>query len=561
MAKARTSPANEPKEIFSAKIICGDIDSGNGNIVALNAEQAAQYWIKNGDRISLIRRNESFAVDVILLDKFIQANEIWVAQSFLDEHEVMAWDTVLVSFINTNPLSMQAVRKKLFGKKISDEEIDAIIEDIQNNKIPDIVLSYFVATSFFYKSDVHELAYTTKATAYTGDMYRFPWLVAWKYCIGWVPGNETTMIIVPILASLWITVPKTFSKSITSPAASWECVNVLMDIEFDKQEVIRLTDKVWACLVWNQKLNLAPANDRIIKVSAPLGMEPYGRMISSIMAKNYAMWINHCLIDIPMWPTAKVANMSDAKRVARHFEEIGEYLGIKMDVEITEAKQPIWAWVWACLQAREALRILQQHPDRSPDLEEKVIFLASKILLLCDKAKDLQEAGNLAKRQLKNWEAWKKMQDIIEAQNGNPHIHSEDIQLWKFSYDVVAKKDCVVDKVDMKYLNSMVRWLWAPQEYKAWIYLYKKLWDSVKEWEVIYTMYSPSSNKLDLVRDMQQNRDFYTYKIKTNKDKVEKGVEQKKVKAKKSVETKKEEKKQKKSATIVVKQKKEKKSK
>jgi thymidine phosphorylase len=52
--------------------------------------------------------------------------------------------------------------------------------------------------------------------------------------------------------------------------------------------------------VWNEKLNLAPVNDRIIKVSAPLGMEPYARMISSIMAKNYAMGINHCLIDIPM---------------------------------------------------------------------------------------------------------------------------------------------------------------------------------------------------------------------------------------------------------------------
>jgi thymidine phosphorylase len=52
------------------------------------------------------------------------------------------------------------------------------------------------------------------------------------------------MIVVPILASLGITMPKTFSKAITSPAATGECVNVLMDIEFDKQEVIRLTDKV-----------------------------------------------------------------------------------------------------------------------------------------------------------------------------------------------------------------------------------------------------------------------------------------------------------------------------
>ena len=500
------------KEIFSAKVVSFDIKNWNNYIVMLNAEQAANYWINDDDKISIIRKWEEYVVDVALTDKYVQANEIWVTNDFLSEYPIMEWDTVLVSFVQNNPLSMQAIRKKLLWKKITEEEIDAIIEDIKNNKIPDLVLAYYVSTSFFYKSDIHELAYTTKATAYTWDIYRFPWIVAGKYCIWWVAGNETTMIVVPVLASLWVTVPKSFSKAITSPAATGECVNVLMDIEFEKQEVIRITDKVWACLVWNEKLNLAPVNDRIIKVSAPLGMEPYARMISSIMAKNYAMWINHCLIDIPMWPTAKVATMNDAKRVAQHFMEIWEYLWIKMDVQITDGSQPIGKWIWACLQTREALRILQQYKNRSKDLEDKAIFLASRILLLCGVADNMKNAENLVKTQLANWEAWKKMQEIIKAQNWNPYIKSEDIQLGKFSHDVVAEKDCIISRVDMKHLNTMVRWLWAPKEYQAWIYLHKKLWDKVKKWEIIYTMYSPSANKLNLVKEMHKEKDFYTYK-------------------------------------------------
>ena len=509
------------REIFSAKVISFDIQNWNGHIVMLNAEQASNYGIKDDDKISLIRKGEEFVVDVALTDKYVQANEIWVTNDFLSEYPIMEWDTVLVSFVKNNPVSMQAIRKKLLWKKISDEEIDAIIEDIKDNKIHDLVLAYYVATSFFYKSDLHELAYTTKATAYTWDMYRFPGIVAGKYCIWWVPWNETTMIIIPILASLWITAPKTFSKAITSPAATGECVNVLMDIEFDKQQVIRLTDKVWACLVWNEKLNLAPVNDRIIKVSAPLGMEPYARMISSIMAKNYAMGINHCLIDIPMWPTAKVVNMKDAKRVAKRFKEIWEYLGIKMDIQVTDGTQPIGKWIWACLQAREALRILQQHEKRSEDLEKKSTFLASKILVLCWAANSMKKAENLVKTQLTNWEARKKMQEIIKAQNWNPNIKSEDIQLGKFSHDIIAEKDCIISKVDMKHLNTMVRWLWAPKQYEAGIYLRKKLWDKVKKWEVIYTMYSNSSNKLNLIREMQKEKDFYTYEYSTPvKDKI-----------------------------------------
>ena len=505
----------EHKEIFSAKIVSFDIQNWSGHIVMLNAEQAADYWIKDDDKISLIRKNEEFVVDVALTDNYVQANEIWVTKDFLDEYPVMEWDTVLVSFVRNNPLSMQAIRKKMLWKKINEEEIDAIIEDIKDNKIHDLVLAYYVATSFFYKSDMHELAYTTKATAYTWDMYRFPGIVAGKYCIWWVPWNETTMVVVPILASLWITVPKSFSKAITSPAATGECVNVLMDIEFDKQEVIRLTDKVWACLVWNEKLNLAPVNDRIIKVSSPLWMEPYARMISSIMAKNYAMGVNHCLIDIPMWPTAKVATMKDAKRVAKRFKEIWEYLWIKMDVEITNGSQPIGRWIWACLQAREALRILQQYKTRSEDLEKKVIFLASKLLILCWKASTMIGARKLVNRQLSNGEAWHKMQEIIKAQNWNPNIKSEDIQLGKFSHDIIAEKNCKISKVDMKHLNTMVRWLWAPKQYEAGIYLHKKVWDKVKKWEVIYTMYSNSANKLNLMKNMQKEKDFYSYKVKS----------------------------------------------
>lgn len=500
------------KEIFSAKVVSFDIKNWNNYIVMLNAEQAANYWINDDDKISIIRKWEEYVVDVALTDKYVQANEIWVTDDFLAEYPIMEWDTVLVSFVQNNPLSMQAIRKKLLWKKITEEEIDAIIDDIKNNKIHDLVLAYYVSTSFFYKSDIQELAYTTKATAYTWDMYRFPWIVAGKYCIWWVPWNETTMILVPILASLWITIPKSFSKAITSPAATWECVDVIMDIEFDKQDVIRITDKVWACLVWNEKLNLAPVNDRIIKVSSPLGMEPYARMVSSIMAKNYAMGINHCLIDIPMGPTAKVATLTDAKRIAKRFKEIWDYLWIKMDIQVTDWSQPIGKWIWACLQAREALRILQQHKDRSSDLEKKSVFLASRILLLCWAANSIKNAENLAIAQLKNWEAWKKMQEIIKAQNWNPNIKSEDIELWKFSYDVIAENDCSINKIDMKLLNTMVRWLWAPKDYKAWIYLNKKLWDKVKKWEVIYTMYSLSINKLNLVKKMQKEKDFYTYK-------------------------------------------------
>ncbi len=488
-------------EIFNARIVQTDISNWEWHVALLNVEQAAQFWITANDKISLIRRWEEYVVDVAL-STFIKPGEIGATEELLKAYPFQEGDRVLISFVKNNPLSIQAIRKKLLGEKINKEEIEAIVEDIQNNKLSDLALAYYTATSFFYKADIDELVYTTKATAYTWDMYRFPGIVASKYCIGWVSWNETTMIVVPLLASLGITVPKTFSKSITSPAATGECVEVLMQSELKKADIVRLVEEHGCCLAWNGNLNLAPANDRIIKVSAPIGIEPYARMISSIMAKNYAMGVSHCLIDIPVGPTAKVTNQKDAKKMAKRFKTIGNALGIKTEATITKAIQPIWNWVWAVLQVREVLRILQQHPERAHDLEEKALDLAAQLLVLCWVTTFYKSAYKMAKDQLVSGKAWEKMRDVIRAQNGkNPDINSEELELWQHSFEVYAPADWKVKAIDMKHLNMVARMLWAPSDLTAWIYLCKKLGDKVKKGEIIMICYGYSESKLWMAKD------------------------------------------------------------
>jgi putative thymidine phosphorylase len=57
------------------------------------------------------------------------------------------------------------------------------------------------------------------------------------------------MILIPLIASLGIKIPKNFSKSITSPAATGECVNVLMNINFNKEGIEKLVKDQNCCLV------------------------------------------------------------------------------------------------------------------------------------------------------------------------------------------------------------------------------------------------------------------------------------------------------------------------
>lgn len=497
-------------EIFSGKIQAINVSNGEGIIAIFNREQANQYGITEKDKVALIRKGEEYIVDVALSNDLLEPGTIGASKELLDEYPINDGDQVLVAFTQNNPLSLQAIRKKLLGEKITAEEIDAIVEDMQNNKLSDLLLAYYTATSFFYKSDPEELAYTTKATANTGDIYRFPGIVASKYSIGGVPGNETTMIIVPIIASLGITIPKTFSKSITSPAATWECVEVLMQTSLKKNQIVRLIDKHGACLAWNGNLNLAPANDRIIKVSAPLGMEPFARMISSIMAKNYAMGITHCLIEVPVGPTAKVTNDHDAQRIADHFKYIGEELWITTEVAITEALEPIGSGIWAVLQAQEALRILQQHPQKSESLEYKSLDLSAQLILLVGKAKDYPTAFKMAQEVLQSGQAWKKMQALIQDQKANiKELNAEKIVLAPHQISCKALKSGKISSIDMRHLNTVARALGAPIDAQAGLILHVRLGKQVKKGDPIFTLYSNSLNKIKITKELLKEKNIY----------------------------------------------------
>ena len=473
---------------------------------ALNEQQALWFWVTAWSKITITKSNgEKFVTDVVVSSQ-VPAWQLWVYENVIERFPLEKWEVIVIEIAESSSIANEAIRKKMKWETISYDEMYAIIKDVSEWKLSEVMMTYYVASSFFYPTTDEEMYQTAKAMAECGVMFKYPkWqVVADKHCIGWVPWNETTMIMIPTLASLWIKMPKNFSKAITSPAATGECVNVLMDINFDKAWIEKLIKENNCCLVRGWWLDLAPADDRLIKVQYPLAMQSRAKVVSSIMAKKYAMGVTHSVIDIPVGPTAKVTTMEEALDWKQKFEYVGKKLWMKMTVQITPANEVIGNWVWAVLQVREVLRVLQQHAKRPLDLEAKAMFLAGRIIEIVWLAKG-KEAEKLARKQLTSWAARKKMQEIIKAQNWNPNVNSEDLKLGIFTKEVLANKDGKITKVDLHNVNHIARRLGCPAIDEAWIYLSKRLWDKVKKWDVLFTMYATAENKIDLA--LQQNEE------------------------------------------------------
>lgn len=420
-----------------------------------------------------------------------------------------------------NHLALNAIRKKLAGKRLSYDEIYAIMDEISKEKLGDVLTTYFAASGYSKGFTDQELYFLTKAMVETGDKLKFKGIVADKHSIGGLPGTRTTLIVVPIVAACGFTIPKSSSRAITTPGGTADDMETLADVSFSIKEIYNIVEKTKGCIVWGGSVNIAPADDNIIKVEEPLLFESYDKILVSIMAKKIAFGSNHVVIDIPYGKSVKVQKLKDAELLAEKFEFLAKKFEIKLKCLIHRTDQPFGRGVGPILETREAIRVLQQKKTRPLDLEVRSLNLASTLLEICleDSPSSLQKEvktkyGNAfgwATHVLSSGKAFAKMQEIIKAQKGNSKIDSEDLRPGRFNATIKAKKSGKVKSINSKNTTVLARILGAPLLKEAGMYFEKQIGDSVTKGEHMYTLYSPKESNLKEAKDSVSNFPIFDY--------------------------------------------------
>lgn len=411
--------------------------------------------------------------------------------------------------------AIKAIQKKLLGKKLSYHEIYTIMDEISHERLSEILITYFVASSFREGYTPQELYRFTKAMVETGKTLHFKGIVADKHSTGGVSGARTTMIIVPIIASAGFKIPKISSRAITSPAGTADVMEVLAEVNFTPREIEKIVNDVGGCVAWNGHLGIAPADDIIIKVEEPISFESFDKIIISIMAKKVAASTTHLILDIPVGKTMKIRHFADAEKVAQKFKMLGEKFHMKVVSDINETLEPPGRGVGPALEARDVLYVLEQKKERPLKLEAKALRLAGKLLDLCykDSKKNPSPIGGEeeARRLLTEGAALKKFKEIVRSQKGSDQISSESIKLSPHKIEIHSEKSGKIRDINNYNLNTLAKVLGAPKDQSAGIYLLKKLDETVEKKEPMFILYS--SDKYCLKEAEVTLKNFPVYEI------------------------------------------------
>jgi len=384
------------------------------------------------------------------------------------------------------PNSIQLVHEKIAGNRLGQKDFLHICEDIVNNRYSKIEISAFLVSCAEGGLERDEMLYLTQAMVETGKTLNWgePMVVD-KHCIGGIPGNRTTMLIVPIVTAHGMLMPKTSSRAITSPSGTADTMEVLAKVNLDPEELRMIAHRQRGFIAWGGTANLAPVDDILISVERPLALDSSGQMIASILSKKIAAGSTHLLIDIPVGPTAKVHTQTEALKLRKLFEYIGDRTSLDIEVIISDGHQPIGNGIGPVLEARDVMQVLNNDPRAPIDLKEKALQMAGRILEFEPDVRGGQ-GYYLARDLLESGQALKKMQDIIELQGTNPPFSEPAM----FKFEVFSPIKGYVKEIDNLQIAHIARLAGAPMDKAAGIDLHKKLHASVLEGEALYTIYA-----------------------------------------------------------------------
>lgn len=402
-------------------------------------------------------------------------------------------DGSAVTIRHPRPLaSMSAVRSKVYGHPLDEQQLGAIIGDIVAERYSDVELATFVTAFSSQPANIDEMVALTRAMVEAGDRLTWPHaIVVDKHSVGGIPANRTTPLIVAIAAAAGLIIPKTSSRAITSPAGTADTMETMTEVDLDLTAIRRVVEREGGCMVWGGSVRLSPADDILIRVERAIDLDSPAQLVASVLSKKLAAGSTHVLLDLPVGPTAKVRSRADGEELKSFLEVVAAATGVNVRPMLTDGSQPVGCGIGPALEAHDVLAVLQGSKHAPIDLRDRAILLAGALLEFGGAA-DPGDGEAMAGAILADGQALRKFLAICEAQGG-----FRDPPVAPLRREINAASDGVISSIDNRLLARLAKLAGAPAAHSAGVSIHVELGEPVSVGQPLLTLHAETPGELE----------------------------------------------------------------
>jgi len=348
------------------------------------------------------------------------------------------------------------INRKMQNKTLNKDEIFFIISGYLKDTLTENLMISFLKSIAEKGMNNDEIYFLTKAMQELGETLDLSELgtVADKHSTGGV-SDSTTLLIVPIVASLGVKILKMSGKSLGFTGGTADkilCFKGLKNnIEIEK--AIEITKQTNGCFI-TQSNKIAPADKKIYELRDRIGLiENIPLIASSIISKKLASGSDIIILDVKFGDGAFMKNKKDAEKLANIMVDILKKEGKKTCAVLTSMQEPLGDFIGDELEILESILILK-------GLRKNNLLILSEFLsaLIVEKAKDIpfNQALLQVQKSIKSGKAFEKLKEIIKAQGGDLTLFDKDLKSFK-SIVIKAKTDGFVKEIKTKKLGFLTR--------------------------------------------------------------------------------------------------------
>lgn len=440
----------------------------------------------------------------VVSDNFLAENHVGFSNVALTRLGVKEGDQISLDHAPVLS-SLSYLRKKIFSHDLTENEIREIVSDISQLRYRDIEIASFLTACANGRLNIDEIIMLTKAMVDCGRKVEWParQKIYDKHCVGGVPGNRTTPLVVSIVSAAGLVIPKTSSRSITSPAGTADTMEVFTKVDLSIPDIKQVVADCGACLAWGGAVNLSPADDLLIRIERELDIDGEGQLIASMLSKKIAAGSTHAIIDIPVGPTAKVRTLDKANNLADKFYQVGKACDIELRCVVTDGSKPIGRGIGPVEEAKDILSVLKCESDAPQDLRDKGILLAANLLDL-DTQQGMDKSLKQAQELVDSGKALAQFYRIMAAQGGVNKLPEA-----KYQHIEAVDYSCRVVDIDSRKISRLAKLAGAPYSKPAGIRLCATIGEYLRPGQPLFHLFSDSVGELNYALDFfHQNPDI-----------------------------------------------------